>query len=558
MPDRCRFSGTGKLTYHATEHPPPKTRYIQIMPIVFARLAIYPPLMSENEKTQTLQPVTPQASDSLDPADWDKFLEHVIEELKHVTRHLATVRDRPAWQPIPGDVKRAIAEDLPLEAQGAERVCDDIRSHILPYLLGNTHPRFFGWVHGTGTAGGLLADLYGAAINANLGGREHAPVYVERAVIDWCKEIFGFPETSSGLLISGTSMANAVALAVARNHHCPVGAREEGLTGLSKTMVGYTSTETHSSVAKAFEFLGLGSNQLHKIPVNSNFQIDLHELRIRVAADREAGLQPFCVIGNAGTVNSAAIDDLDGLASFCDREKLWLHVDGAFGAMAILSDEFRGDLAGIERADSLAFDFHKWIHVCYDAGCVLVRNAEAHQSAFNTSEDYLETGRGAAAGAPWFCEFGPELSRGFRALNVWFTIKEHGLNRLGAKISDNCHLARYLGDLVEKHPNLERLAPVSLNIVCFRYRLPELAGAELDSLNEELVLLLQESGVAVPSKTRVNNQAAIRVNVTNHRTTRADMRVLVAAIDEIAPEALSRVIQRSAHSQDRLPGKPPK
>ncbi len=506
--------------------------------------------MSEYDIIQTLQPVAEPEydGDSLDPADWDKFLEHCIEELRQVTRHLSSVRNRPAWQPVPGDVKQAIAEDLPLEPQGAERVCDDIRSNILPYLLGNTHPRFFGWVHGTGTAGGLISDLYAAAINANLGGREHAPVYVEHTVIDWCKEIFGFPETSSGLLVSGTSMANVVALAVARNHQCPVDVREEGLTALSKTMVGYTSTESHCSVAKAFEFLGLGHNQLRKIPVTHNLQIDLQALETRVAKDREAGFQPFCVIGTAGTVNCAAIDDLDGLASFCDREELWLHVDGAFGAMAILSDEFRGDLAGIERADSLAFDFHKWLHVRYDAGCVLVRNAEAHRSAFNTTEDYLAIGRGAAAGAPWFCEFGPELSRGFRALNVWFTIKEHGLNRLGAKISDNCHLARLLGDLVDKHPNLEKLAPVSLNIVCFRYRIPALSGAELDSLNEELILLLQESGVAVPSKTRINNQVAIRVNVTNHRTTSADMRVLVEAIDEIAPRALSQVIQSSAQS----------
>ena len=511
--------------------------------------------MSENDIMKLLQPVAEpkHEGDSLDPADWDKFLGHCIAELRQVTRHLSSVRNRPAWQPVPGDVKQAIQEDLPLEPQGAEGVCKDIRSNILPYLLGNTHPRFFGWVHGSGTAGGLIADLYAAAMNANLGGREHAPVYVERTVIDWCKRIFAFPETSSGLLVSGTSMANAVAVAVARNHHCPVDVREEGLTLLSKTMVGYTSTESHCSVAKAFELLGLGRKQLRKIPVNRNFQIDLEALQTQVARDREAGFQPFCVVGTAGTVNCAAIDDLQELATICDREELWLHVDGAFGAMAILSDEFRGDLAGIERADSLAFDFHKWIHVGYDAGCVLVRNAEAHQSAFNTTEDYLAVAQGAAAGAPWFCEFGPELSRGFRALKVWFTIKEHGLNRLGAKISDNCRLARFLGDLVDKHPNLENLVRVSLNIVCFRYRIPALSAAELDSLNDELILLLQESGVAVPSRTRINNQVAIRVNLTNHRTTESDIRILVEAIDEIAPQALSRVVQGFEQSQDYLP-----
>ncbi len=513
--------------------------------------------MSETDIMQLLQSLAEPEHEgaSLDPADWDKFLEHFIEELGQVTRHLSSVRSRPAWQPVPGDVKQAIAEDLPLEPQGAEGVCNDIRSNILPYLLGNTHPRFFGWVHGSGTAGGLIADLYAAAINANLGGREHSPVYVERTVIDWCKRIFSFPETSSGLLVSGTSMANTLAVAVARNHHCPVDVREEGLTALSKKMVGYTSTESHCSVAKAFEFLGLGRNQLRKIPVNQRFQIDLEALQIQIAEDREAGFQPFCVVGTAGTVNCAAIDDLEELASICDREGLWLHVDGAFGALAILSDEFRGDLAGIERADSLAFDFHKWLHVGYDAGCILVRNAEAHQSAFDTTEDYLAVGRGAAAGAPWFCEFGPELSRGFRALKIWFTIKEHGLNRLGAKITDNCRLARFLSDLVDKHPNLENLVAVSLNIVCFRYMMPALSAAELDSLNDELILLLQESGVAVPSKTRINNQVAIRVSLTNHRTTRSDIQILVEAIDDLAPQALSRVVQRFDQSQDYLLGR---
>jgi glutamate/tyrosine decarboxylase-like PLP-dependent enzyme len=267
--------------------------------------------MSENDIMKLLQPVAEpkHEGDSLDPADWDKFLGHCIAELRQVTRHLSSVRNRPAWQPVPGDVKQAIQEDLPLEPQGAEGVCKDIRSNILPYLLGNTHPRFFGWVHGSGTAGGLIADLYAAAMNANLGGREHAPVYVERTVIDWCKRIFAFPETSSGLLVSGTSMANAVAVAVARNHHCPVDVREEGLTLLSKTMVGYTSTESHCSVAKAFELLGLGRKQLRKIPVNRNFQIDLEALQTQVARDREAGFQPFCVVGTAGTVNCAAIDD---------------------------------------------------------------------------------------------------------------------------------------------------------------------------------------------------------------------------------------------------------
>jgi hypothetical protein len=317
-------------------------------------------------------------------------------------------------------------------------------------------------------------------------------------------------------------------------------------------------------VTKAIEFLGLGRRNLRQVPCNRELQIDLPALEQAVADDRAAGLQPFCVVGTAGTVNTAAIDDLDALASFCEREKLWFHVDGAFGALAVLSDECRAKLKGIERADSLAFDFHKWLHVPYDAGCVLVRDGEAHRRTFSTHANYLvgaavadaasirtdagsvrhgqtgTDGRGAAAGGPWFCEFGPELSRGFRALKVWFTIKEHGLRRLGKKIGDNCRQARLLAELVDGHPRLERLAPVSLNIVCFRYVQPGLAAAELDRFNSELVIAVQESGIAVPSTTRIDGKLAIRVNITNHRTRTADLQLLVNAITNLAPAIATR------------------
>ncbi|HSQ58166.1 MAG TPA: pyridoxal-dependent decarboxylase [Gemmata sp.] len=478
---------------------------------------------------------------SLDPSDWNVFRDLCFSELGALIDRLAAVADGPAWQPVPASVKEDLAEALPLEPQGTRQVCDDIRESILPYTLGNTHPRFFGWVHGTGTAGGMLAEMFAGAINANLGGREHAPVHVERTVIEWCKEIFALPKSASGLLLSGTSMANLVALAVARNHHFPTNVREEGVASAPAPLVLYTSAEAHCSVDKAIELLGLGRRNIRSIPVNRELQMDVAALAAAVAADRAAGLQPFCVVGTAGTVNSAAIDDLEALADFCHRERLWFHVDGAFGALAILSDEYRNKLKGIERADSLAFDFHKWLHVPYDAGCVLVRDSEAHRKTFGTQANYLCDGRGAAAGAPWFCEFGPELSRGFRALKVWFTIKEHGLRRLGEKITENCRQARHLGELVDAHPRLERLAPVSLNIVCFRYVQPGFSLAELDRLNSELVIAIQESGIAVPSTTRIAGKLAIRVNITNHRTRLADLQILVNVIEELAPSVAARV-----------------
>jgi aromatic-L-amino-acid decarboxylase len=261
--------------------------------------------------------------------------------------------------------------------------------------------------------------------------------------------------------------------------------------------------------------------------------MDTAELRRAIAADRRLGCKPFCVIGTAGTVNTGAIDDLAALAAIAAEHGLWLHVDGAFGALAILSPEHRERLAGIERADSLAFDFHKWLHVQYDAGCVLVRRGDLHRDAFGFHAGYLERApRGLAGGEPWFCELGPELSRGFRALKVWFTLKEHGILRLGAAIAANCRQAEHLATRVFEHPRLRLLAPVDLNIVCFRFWRADLAPEQLDRLNAAIVADLQESGEAAPSTARLAGGLAIRVNLTNHRTTLADLdRLLEAVVD---------------------------
>ena len=493
---------------------------------------------------------SPTETDHLDPEEWEDFVTLCHERLDNVLNHMSSTADQKVWSPVPESVKQSLSEEAPVAGQGLARACDDVENYILPYLLGNTHPRFFGWVHGTGTAGGVLSAIYAAAINANLGGREHAPVYVERTVISWFLDLFGFPSTASGILLSGTSMANLVALTVARNRYCPIDVRKQGVTDLPVRMVGYTSAESHVSNSKAFELLGLGSEQLRSVPTNDDLTMDTDALRDQIASDRATGSLPFCVIATAGTVNSAAIDDLAAIGQICREEDLWFHVDGAFGAMAILSDPFRSTLSGIEHADSIAFDFHKWLHVQYDAGCVLIRDGEAHRNTFNASIAYLQQGQAAAGGAPWFCELGPELSRGFRALNVWFSIKEHGLEKFGRNVTRNCLQAKHLGELVNGHSNLELVAPVSLNIVCFRYRMDSMTDAELNEMNRMLVLKIQESGIAVVSQTTINKTVALRVNLTNHRTRSADLQILVSTIDELAPVALSEMVAAANQSND--------
>ena len=277
--------------------------------------------------------------------------------------------------------------------------------------------------------------------------------------------------------------------------------------------------------------MGLGSAALRAVPVDADHRLSLTALREAISADRAAGRLPFCVIGTAGSVNCGAIDDLAGLADICAEEDLWLHVDGAFGALAIMSETLKPSLAGIERADSLAFDFHKWAHVPYDAGCILIRDETLHRETFSSQHAYLEAApRGLAGGTPWFCDYGPELSRGFRALKVWFTLKEHGIARLGEAIDRNCRQARYLAAKIEDHPRLKIMAPVALNIVCFRYCGPDSPAEGLNRLNAEIVADLHELGIAAPSTTRLGADLVIRVNITNHRSRFEDFDRLVDAV----------------------------
>ncbi len=477
---------------------------------------------------------------SLDPQDWAEFrrLSHAM--LESALDHMEGATERPVWKAVPDEVKTALAEPLPMEGQGTKQVCEDLIERVLPYATGNTHPRFFGWVHGAGTPGGVIAETMAAAMNSNLGGRDHGAIYVERQVIDWCRKLFDFPETASGLVVSGTSVATLIALTAARHQKAGYDVRQKGVLPGEGQLVGYTSAEAHSCVARTFDMMGLGMEALRNVAVDADYRMDIDALRAAIEADLAAGLKPFCVTGSPATVNTGAIDDLDAIADICEEYGLWFHVDGAFGAVAALSENLRPRMKGIERADSIAFDFHKWMHVQYDAGFVLIRDEAAHREAFTLRREYLTaTPRGLASGNPWFCEYGPELSRGFRALKIWFALKEHGIKRIAEKVDDNCRQAAYLGELVQAHPDLELSAPVSLNICCFRFVAPERSVEELNKLNSEIVMDLQESGVAAPSTTKLGGVSSIRVNITNHRTTLADMDLLVKAVVELGRKSVA-------------------
>ncbi len=475
------------------------------------------------------EPKPDPAASPLDPADWQQFRADSHRMLDDMLDFIEQVRERPVWQKPPAEVRAAFDQPLPEDPAELADVHAEFQSLILPYATGNTHPGFFGYVHGGGTPVGMLADMLAAGLNANLGGRDHAPVEVERQIVRWMRDLFGFPASAAGLMVTGTSMANLLGVLTARTARLGVASRAHGLAASPERLVAYTSAVAHGCIAKAMEIAGLGSDALRRIAVGPDHRMDVAALAAAIATDRNRGLTPFLVVGTAGTVDIGAVDALDAVADIAGREGLWFHVDGAFGALAMLAPELRPQLAGIERADSLGFDFHKWGQVPYDAGFVLVRDGQRQRDAFASAAAYLtREARGLAGGAPWFCDYGIDLSRGFRALKVWFTLKVHGSARIGAAIAETCRLARLLESRVAAEPELELLAPVALNIVCFRYRCP----ADADAVNRDIVADLQEAGVAAPSTTTLDGRLAIRCAIVNHRTREPDLDRLVDGVLE--------------------------
>jgi glutamate/tyrosine decarboxylase-like PLP-dependent enzyme len=368
----------------------------------------------------------------------------------------------------------------------------------------------------------------------------HSANYVEQRVLDWFKEMLGFPASASGLLTSGCSAANLIGLAVARNTQAGYDLRRQGLRAAPRPLVLYASEEIHSSVQKAVELLGLGSDALRRVPVNDHLQLDLHLLQAAITRDRQEGLQPFCVVGAAGTTNTGAIDDLEALADICQQEELWLHVDGAFGAWAALAPEAKHLVKGMERADSLAFDLHKWMYMPYEIGCVLVQREEDHRNAFSLTPAYLSHGEGqrgmTGQDLPWLSDYGFQLSREFRALKAWMSLKEHGSRKYGRLIQQNIDQVRYLAELIEAAPELELATPVTLNAACFRYVGTGLAESVLDELNQQIVVELQEQGLVVVSGTTVKGKYVLHIVNTNHRSRREDFDLLVREVIRIGLE----------------------
>ncbi|MFJ1705501.1 pyridoxal phosphate-dependent decarboxylase family protein [Kitasatospora sp. NPDC088346] len=472
----------------------------------------------------------------------DDFRSAAQSAAELVSDYLDGLPGRPVWQPMdPADRKDLLELELPEHGTSLEDLLAVIGDRVMPAPMGNGSPRFFGWVNSAPQPAGVLATLAASAMNPSSAGGDHADVHLERAVVRWIAELVGFPHPAGGgILTSGTSMATILCLAAARNraaHRAGHDLREDGLSGLPP-LVGYVTGETHSCVRKAAELLGLGSRHLRTLATDADGRLDTDALRTAVAEDRAAGRLPFLVVASAGTVGTGAVDAFHPIADLCEQEGLWMHVDGAYGAFGVLDETIAHRYAGMDRADSLALDPHKWLGVPVDCGCALVRDPEALRSTFSLVPSYLRDEEAGELG--WFSEYGMEQTRPFRSLKVWATVAHRGRSGISADIARCTALARRLGELVKADPELELLAPVETSIVAFRYRPAGLTEAELDALNGRLPVAVQQRGRVFVTGALLRGHEMLRACLLNPATTGDDLRLLLAEVRAAGAELTAR------------------
>ena len=459
-----------------------------------------------------------------------------------VAGHREKLLARPVFGKVGADAA-LFQQPLPEEGRPFEDVLAFVREHVLPYPMGNSHPRFYGFINATADPVGVFADFLAATMNPNCWGGDHAAIHVETRVIAWLAEMIGYPTSAEGVLVSGGSMANFTALAAARRGTTPGNVREDGLAGPDRPrLTVYASDQTHACVDKAVDLLGIGTRQLRKIETDDRFRIRIPELRAAIADDRAAGFQPAIVVGNAGTVNTGAIDPLDEIADICRAEGLWFHADGAYGALASMVPELKPQFAGMEKADSVAVDPHKWLYVPYEAGATLVRDPGRLSATFRKFPEYLASDpESPFPGPAWFAERGVELSRGFKALKVWMGIQTHGRRAYVERIASDIALARFLAAEVDRRPDFERLAEPVLSIANFRYRPTKrsLSDEGLDALNRRIINRLVADGAFFLAPTVLKGRTALRVSITNFRTTQSDLLALLDEVERIGTDLAS-------------------
>jgi aromatic-L-amino-acid decarboxylase len=439
------------------------------------------------------------------------------------------------------ELRDAVRSAVPSEGSDPLRVLETFARHIAPGSRDNGHPRMFGYVQSSGSFVGAIGDFLASAINQNVTSWRSAPAAttLERQVIDWIKTIVDFDPGGEGLLVSGGSMANFVGIAAALSATCPDVSRR-GVRALAGEPAIYASDVVHMSIPKAAAMLGLGREAIRTVRADGKYRLDVSALDRALTDDRRAGRVPICVVANAGDVNTGAVDPIDEIARVCRRHAVWMHVDAAYGGFAMLAPSGRKLLAGLGRADSMSLDPHKWLYAPQDAGCILVRDAAALRRTFSYAAQYVDVVATPGMSDYAFWDYGPELSRRFRALKIWMMLQCHGTRAIGETIERNIALARELARLVDESGDFERLAPAPLSIVCFRY----VGGThtDLNAFNRALMLDVQRAGRAYLSNAMIGDAFALRACIVNHRTREHDLQAL---LDDI---------RLAAHAYERTSG----
>ena len=485
-------------------------------------------------------PDKPHAADErsspLDPSA-EEILRWGNAAIAAMAEYLGSIRDRRVYpETTAREIREKLRNSLPETGVDFERLLETFRDVLVPLSRHNGHPRMFGYVQAPGTALAAIADLLASTLNANLTAWRSAPaaVEIERLTIDWIKQIVGFNAEAGGLFVSGGSMANFAALAAARRAKAPEDLLNKGAQSFPRAMRIYTSTETHHSVAKAAALLGIGRDNVRVVGIDERCKVRIDDLEAKIAEDLEAGHLPFCVVGNAGTVNTGACDPLREVAKVARRFNLWMHVDASYGGFAILAASAKKHFDGLEEADSIALDPHKWLYLPVDCGCVLYRDPQMARATFAHDAEYTRVMTQEADEAFAFWDYGPELSRRFRALKVWMMLKAVGVRAIGEAIEKDLACARHLEDLVRASDDFEMLAPVELSIFCFRHVPRRCRDEELDAWNERLLIELQRDGSSYLSNARVGGRFSLRGCVMNYRTTLSDMEILLEDLRRLA------------------------
>lgn len=479
---------------------------------------------------------TPHQGLDLHPGEFRRLAHQAIDL---IADHLEGLAYQPCRTPVPDAVRQALmTTPLPEGPSSLDAVLHEARMMVYPYPMGNSSPRFFGWVNSPPAPAAILGELLAAALNPSVAGGDHAAVYLEHGVLRWLRAIVGYPQTSGGLLVSGGSVANLVGLAVMRHVHTAGRSRSIGLGHPDcPTPIVYASAEGHSCIQKAVELLGLGHDSLRRIPVTGDWRMDVDALRRAIADDRALGLVPACVAASAGTVNTGAVDPLDAIADLCAAERLWFHVDAAYGGPAALLPALVDHFRGLDRADSLAMDPHKWMYVPVECGCALVRDAAAMRDTFSLVPPYLRDD----TVLPWFSEFGVQQTRGFRALKLWMVLKQVGLEGYRDAIARDLALTRSLRQRLQAQPDFEIVADGPLSVTCFRFRPLPVAGSEdaTDQLNRRLLELVQAEGDVFLTSTELLGRFVLRACIVNFRTTELDLVALLDAVRRAGEQVLA-------------------